>query len=156
VVDRFMLKVKIDYPTPDEELRIIDRMTAGTEISVGKVADISEIFICRDLVNDVYIDEKVKRYIVDLIFATREPERFALDIKPQIEFGASPRASIYLTMAAKAEAMMRGRGFVTPEDVKEMAPDVLRHRLTLTYEAEADDVTTDDVIGKVLKKVPTP
>ena len=155
-VDRFMLKVKIGYPTKDEELSIIDRMTTGTETAVDKVADVSEIFACRELVDRVYVDEKVKRYIVDLVFATREPEKYGLDIKDQIEFGASPRASIYLTLAAKAEAMMNGRGFVIPDDVKEMAPDVLRHRLALTYEAEADDVTTDEIIGRVLRKVQTP
>ena len=155
-VDRFMLKVKIGYPTKEEELSIIDRMTAGNEISVGRVADMGEIFACRELVDRIYADEKVKRYIVDLVFATREPEKYGLDIKDLIEFGASPRASIYLTLAAKAEAMMNGRGFVIPDDVKEMAPDVLRHRLTLTYEAEADDITTDEVIGRVLSKVPTP
>ena len=155
-VDRFMLKVKIGYPTKEEELSIIDRMTAGNEISVGRVADMGEIFACRELVDRVYADEKVKRYIVDLVFATREPDKYGLDIKDLIEFGASPRASIYLTLAAKAEAMMNGRGFVIPDDVKEMAPDVLRHRLTLTYEAEADDITTDEVIGRVLSKVPTP
>ena len=151
-----MLKVKIGYPTKEEELSIIDRMTAGNEISVGRVADMGEIFACRELVDRVYADEKVKRYIVDLVFATREPDKYGLDIKDLIEFGASPRASIYLTLAAKAEAMMNGRGFVIPDDVKEMAPDVLRHRLTLTYEAEADDITTDEVIGRVLSKVPTP
>ena len=155
-VDRFMLKVKIGYPTRDEELSIIDRMTTGAEAVVGKVADVGEIFACRELVDSVYADEKVKRYIVDIVFATREPAKYGLDIKDLIEFGASPRASIYLTQAAKAEAMMNGRGFVIPDDVKEMAPDVLRHRLTLTYEAEADDITTDEVIGRVLSKVPTP
>jgi MoxR-like ATPase len=98
----------------------------------------------------------VKRYIIELIFATREPEKHGLDMKGMIEFGASPRASIYLTMAAKAEAMMNGRGFVTPEDVKEMAPDVLRHRLTLTYEAEADEITPDILIVRILTTVPTP
>jgi len=155
-VDRFMLKVKIDYPTRDQEVDIINRMTAGHEAEVHKVAEVSEIFTCRELVNSVYVDEKIKRYIVDLVYATREPEKYGLDIKELIEFGASPRASIFLTMAAKAEAMMNGRGFVTPEDVKEMAPDVLRHRLTLTYEAEADEITTDEIIGRVLGKVPTP
>jgi len=155
-VDRFMLKVKIGYPTRDEELSIINRTTTGVEVKVSKVAEVSEIFTCRDLVNRVYADEKAKRYIIDLVFATREPEKYGLDIKGLIEFGASPRASIYLTMAAKAEALMNGRGFVTPEDVKAMTSDVLRHRLTLTYEAEADEVTPEDVIAMILNKVPTP
>ncbi len=155
-VDRFMLKVKIGYPTKDEELAIINLTTTGKEVEVGPVAEVSEIFTCRELVNRVYIDEKVKRYIVDVVFATREPEKYGLTIKDLIEFGASPRASIYLTMAAKAEAMMNGRGFVTPEDVKETAHDVLRHRLTLTYEAEADEVTSDNIIDRILGKVPTP
>ena len=155
-VDRFMLKVKIGYPTKDEELAIIDRTTTGHEVEVGKVAEVSEIFTCRDLVSRVYADEKVKRYIVDIVFSTREPEKYGLDIKGLVEFGASPRASIYLTMAAKAEAMMNGRGFVTPDDVKATAHDVLRHRLTLTYEAEADEVSTDNIIDRILGKVPTP
>jgi len=155
-VDRFMLKVKIGYPTKEEELSIINLTTTGKEVEVGPVAEVSEIFTCRELVNRVYIDEKVKRYIVDVVFATREPVKYGLDIKDLIEFGASPRASIYLTMAAKAEAMMNGRGFVTPEDVKNSAHDVLRHRLTLTYEAEADEVSTDEIIDRILGKVPTP
>jgi len=155
-VDRFMLKVRVGYPTKDEELAIIDRTTTGGETAVEKVAEVSEIFTCQGLVNRVYVDEKVKRYIVDIVFATREPETYGLDLKGMIEFGASPRASIYMTLAAKAEAMMNGRGFVTPDDVKVTAPDVLRHRVTLTYEAEADDVTPDAVIEKILGKVPTP
>jgi len=155
-VDRFMLKVRIGYPTKDEELAIINRATTGGEITVGKVAEVSEIFACRELVNAVYVDEKLKRYIIDIVFATREPKKYGVDIEGLMEFGASPRASIYLTMAAKAQAMMRGRGFATPDDVKETAYDVLRHRLTLTYEAEADEVTTDQLIGRILSKVPTP
>ncbi|MHB8174059.1 MAG: AAA family ATPase, partial [Nitrospirota bacterium] len=155
-VDRFMLKVKVGYPSKDEELQIINRMSSGAEIPVGKVAEVSEIFLCRDLVDAVYVDEKVKRYIVDLIFATRDPEAHGLDIKNLIEYGASPRASIYLTLAAKAEAMMNGRAYATPDDVKEMAPDVLRHRVTLTYEAEAEDVTPESIIGRILARVPTP
>ncbi len=104
----------------------------------------------------MYVDDKVKRYIVDLVFATRDPEAHGLDIKNLIEYGASPRASIYLTLAAKAEAMMNGRAYATPDDVKEMANDVLRHRITMTYEAEAEDVTPEEIIGRILAKVPTP
>jgi MoxR-like ATPase len=155
-VDRFMLKVKVGYPTKDEELQIINRMSSGGEIPVGKVAEAREIFLCRELVDSVYVDDKVKRYIVDLVFATRDPEAHGLDIKNLIEYGASPRASIYLTLAAKAEAMMRGRAYATPDDVKEMATDVLRHRITMTYEAEAEDVTPEAIIGRILAKVPTP
>ncbi|HEY3347391.1 MAG TPA: MoxR family ATPase, partial [Nitrospirota bacterium] len=155
-VDRFMLKVKIGYPSKEEELSIIDLMTTGKDIKTSHVAEVSEILACRSLVDEVYVDEKVKRYIVDIVFATREPETYGLDIRSMIEFGASPRASIFLTTAAKAEAMMRGRAFVTPDDVKEMASDVLRHRLTLTYEAEADDFTPEHIIAKILGKVPTP
>jgi MoxR-like ATPase len=155
-VDRFMLKVKIGYPTPEEELEIVERTTRGKEPEAGMVAEVSEILACRELINRVYTDEKVKRYIIDLVFATRRPDALGPDMKGVIEYGASPRASIYLTMAAKAEAMMRGRGFATPEDVKEMAHDVLRHRLTLTYEAEADEVTADAVIDRLLNKVETP
>ena len=155
-VDRFMLKVKIGYPTREEELDIINRVTSRGDAGVQKVAEVSEVFTCRELVDQVYVDEKVKRYVVDIVFATREPEKYGLDLKGMLEFGASPRASIYLTMAAKAEAMMKGRAFVTPEDVKGTAHDVLRHRLTLTYEAEADDVTTEQVIDRILGKVATP
>jgi MoxR-like ATPase len=155
-VDRFMLNVRIDYPSKDEEVRIIDLTTAGDMPVVGTVAGADEIFACRDLVRRVYVDDKVKRYIVELVFATREPSRLPETMRGAIEYGASPRASIYLTMAAKAEAMMRGRGYVTPEDVKGVAYDVLRHRVALTYEAEADEVSTDDVITEVLNSVPTP
>ncbi len=155
-VDRFMLKVKVGYPTKDEELQIINRMSAGREIPVAKVAEAREIFLCRELVDSVYVDDKVKRYIVDLVFATRDPEAHGLDIKNLIEYGASPRASIYLTLAAKAEAMMNGRAYATPDDVKEMANDVLSHRITMTYEAEAEDITPEEIIGRILAKVPTP
>jgi len=155
-VDRFMLNVRIDYPSRDEEVRIIDLTTAGDMPSANRVASADEIFTCRDLVRQVYVDEKVKRYIVDLVFATRESGLLPAPVKEKIEYGASPRASIYLTLAAKAEALMRGRGYVTPEDVKEVAFDVMRHRITLTYEAEADEVSTDDVISDLLNGVPTP
>lgn len=155
-VDRFMMKVRIGYPTPDEELEIINRTTTGNQATASKVAGVSELFACRGLAERVYVDDKVKRYIVGLVFATREPAKLDRELAGTIEYGASPRASIFLTLAAKAEAMMRGRGFVTPEDVKETAHDVLRHRLTLTYEAEADGITTDDVVKKILDRVETP
>jgi len=155
-VDRFMMKVKIGYPTKDEELEIINRTTKGSVQSAGKVAEVSEIFTCRELVERVYVDEKVKRYIIDLVFSTRETSKPGKELGGIIEYGASPRASIFLTLAAKAEAMMGGRGFATPEDVKKTAHDVLRHRLTLTYEAEADGTTTDEVVSRILDKVVTP
>ncbi|HEX9860907.1 MAG TPA: MoxR family ATPase [Nitrospirota bacterium] len=155
-VDRFMMKVRIGYPTQEEELEIINRTTTGRQAAASKVAGVSELFACRKLAERVYVDDKVKRYIVGLVFATREPAKLDKELAGTIEYGASPRASIFLTLAAKAEAMMRGRGFVTPEDVKETAHDVLRHRLTLTYEAEADGITTDDVVKKILDRVETP
>jgi len=155
-VDRFMLNVKIGYPSRDEEVRIIDLTTEGDMPAAVTVAKVGEIFTCRELVQQVYVDEKVKRYIVELVFATREPGRLPGSLKNAIEYGASPRASIYLTLAAKAEARMQGRGYVTPEDVKRLAYDVMRHRITLTYEAEADEISTDEVVAAVLDSVPTP
>ncbi len=156
-VDRFMFKVVLDYPTFEEERRILDRMAfTAPETKVEPVIPLEEIFQTRKLVDQIHVDEKIRDYIVHLVFATRTPEKYKLDIKHFIQFGASPRATIYLTVAAKAWALLQGRGYVTPEDVKSIGPDVLRHRIILTYEAEAQAVTTDTIIKKILNAVPVP
>ena len=155
-VDRFMLKLKIDYPNRTEEREILDRMTGGNHFDVRKVIAPPDILRARAVVGQVYVDTRLKDYIVELVFATRRPEEYKLDIKGLVQFGGSPRATVFLTVAAKAHAFIRGRGYVTPEDVKSIAYDVLRHRIILTYEAEAEDVTTEQIIQRVLDTVEVP
>jgi len=156
-VDRFMLKIKVTYPSRDEELEIIRRMSGGKPLEPRPVISQKDILKARSVVNEVYMDEKIERYIVDIVFATREPEAYGLnDIKPLIAFGGSPRASINLKLAAKAHAFLRRRGYVTPEDVKAIGLDVLRHRVIVTFEAEAEEVTSEDVVQKVLNHVEVP
>jgi MoxR-like ATPase len=155
-IDRFMLKIKVDYPTRVEEREILDRMTAFQPVDVRRVIRGEDILRARAVVGQIYIDNRIKDYIVDLIIATRRPEEYKLDIKGLVQFGASPRATVFLTLAAKAHAFIRGRGYVTPEDVKAVAFDILRHRLILSYEAEAEDVTTEQVIQKVLDTIEVP
>lgn len=156
-VDRFMLKLKITYPTKQEEKQILERMTSGETISIKPVITPEEIKKARDTVKEIYVDEKVKNYIVDIVFATREPENYNLkDLKPLIAFGASPRATINLTLAAKAYAFLQGRGYVTPEDVKIIGVDVLRHRVLLSYEAEAEEMTSEDIIKQIFDGVEVP
>jgi MoxR-like ATPase len=156
-IDRFLLKVNVAYPTPDEELRILDAMsTSAPRLDVRPVASLGEILAARELVDAVYVDEKVKRYIVSLVVATRDPRALGLTLDGLIRYGASPRATIGLTMAAKAWAFLRGRGYVTPQDVKVMAPDVLRHRVALSYEAEAERVTADGIVTSILDHVAIP
>jgi len=156
-VDRFMFKVLLDYPSFEEERRILDRMAfTSPETQVNPVIPLEEILHTRKLVDQIHVDEKVRDYVVHLVFATRQPEKYKLDLKHFIQFGASPRATIYLTVAAKAWALLQGRTYVTPEDVKSIGPDVLRHRLILTYEAEAQAVTTDAIIKKIFNAVPVP
>jgi MoxR-like ATPase len=156
-VDRFMLKLKVGYPTIEEERRILDRMAhSNTEIPVNAVLHPDEILKAREIVDEIYIDEKIKDYILSIVFATREPEQYNLDIKDYLQYGASPRATIYLTMGARAHAFMQGRGYVTPQDVKSIAPDVLRHRVIVSYEAEAEELTSEDLIDKVLSEIPVP
>jgi MoxR-like ATPase len=151
-LDRFLLKIKISYPTREEEREIVERIAVGGEPRISPVVDPADI-LCRS----IYIDRKLKDYILDLVFATREPDKFGLpELKPLIRFGASPRASINLTVAVRAMAFLKRRGFVIPEDVKELAADVLRHRVILSYEAEAEEMTTDDVIQKILASVEVP
>jgi MoxR-like ATPase len=156
-LDRFMLKIRVGYPSRDEEKEILWRMAGGRMPPLEAVADPDEILALRAAIADLYMDQKIVDYIVDLVRATREPQALGLgEIKPLIAFGASPRASIYLAQAARAHAYLRGRAYVVPEDVKTMAPDVLRHRVLLTFEAEAEDVTADVIITRVLNALDAP
>ncbi len=156
-LDRFMLMIKVGYPTREEERAIMDRMTAPVRMSAEKVATPQEIAEARSVVQEVYIDEKIRDYIVNIVHATREPKAHGLsELADFIAFGASPRASIYLNMAARAHAFLRHRGYVTPEDIKAIGVDVLRHRVILTYEAEAEDVTAETVVRKLFEHVEVP
>lgn len=156
-VDRFMLKVIVGYPTRDEERLILDRMArTKQEINIQPVLKPADIRAARQLIDEIYIDDKVKDYIVDLIFATREPQKYKVPVKELILYGASPRATINLTLAAKANAFLQGRGYVVPQDVKDLALDVLRHRIVVTYEAEAENKTSEHVVRTILEHVPVP
>ena len=156
-VDRFMLKVKVGYPTRDEEKVIMDRMSGGASPKVQRVISLEHLVRARELVHAIYMDEKVKEYILNVVFATREPARYGLkDLADYIQFGASPRATIALAQAARAHAFLRHRGFVTPEDVKAIAFDVLRHRIAMTYEAEAEELTQEKIIQRVFDRVEVP
>ena len=156
-VDRFMLKLSIGYPNRDEELEIMRRMTALDIPTAKAVVTPKEIESAKKVVHEVYIDPKIENYIVDIVFATRNPEQFGLeDLKDLIAYGASPRASIFLSMAARAHAFLRRRGYVTPEDVRSIGLDVLRHRVIVTYEAEAEEITAEDIVRKVLNKIEVP
>ena len=156
-VDRFMLKVVIDYPKLEEEKRIIRQNITGDREAVRPVLTTQEIADARAVVRQVYLDEKIEQYIADIVFATRYPERYGLDaIKDYIEFGGSPRASINLALAGRAYAFIKHRGYVVPEDIRAVAHDVLRHRIGLTYEAEANNVTTEEIISKILNQVEVP
>jgi MoxR-like ATPase len=156
-IDRFMLMVKVGYPTREEERKIMDRMTQPEPLKVEPVVTPAELIDARSVVKQVYVDEKVKEYIVDVVFATREPAKHGLkDLAPLVEYGASPRASIALNLAARAHAFLRHRGYVTPEDVKAVGPDVLRHRLVLTYEADAEEVTAEQIVKRVFEVVEVP
>jgi MoxR-like ATPase len=156
-VDRFMLKLRVGYPTRDEEREIMRRMASGHAIDVTHVATPEAILEARGRIADLYMDDRIVDYIVDIVHATREPKAAGLDdLEALIEFGASPRATIALAQASRAHAFLRGRAFVTPDDVKAIAPDVLRHRVLTTYEAEAEEVTSDEIVSRVLAKVESP
>jgi MoxR-like ATPase len=156
-IDRFMLMLKIGYPTPAEERIIMDRNTAVETVKVQQVISPQDIVRAREVVRSIYVDEKIKEYIINLIFATREPSKYGLnDLTSLIGYGASPRATIYLNLAAKAHAFLRGRGYVTPEDIKAIGADVLRHRVLLTYEAEAEEISSDDIVRKLFDAVEVP
>ena len=156
-VDRFMLKVRVDYPSRDEELRILRRMArTAAPRRVEPILDPADFARLRGLVEQIHMEEQVEEYVVDVVYATRQPATFGLQLDGLIEYGASPRATIYLTLAAKAYALLHGRGYATPQDVKTMAPDVLRHRVILSYEAEAEERTADDLVALILDAVPVP
>jgi MoxR-like ATPase len=156
-VDRFMLKLKIGYPSIEEERRILDRMAqTETDISINPVVEPSAILAARRMVDEIYTDDKIKDYILSIVFATREPEKYGLNIKEYLRYGASPRATIALTIGARAHAFLQGRGYVTPQDVKSIAPDILRHRIILSYEAEAEELTPEIIIEKILSEIPVP
>ncbi|MEG1684641.1 MAG: MoxR family ATPase [Bacteroides sp.] len=156
-VDRFMLKVVIDYPHQEEEKLIIRQNISGEKFNVKPILKAEEIIEARKVVRQVYLDEKIERYIVDIVFATRYPEKYDLkELKDMIAFGGSPRASINLALAARTYAFIKRRGYVIPEDVRAIAHDVLRHRIGLTYEAEASNITADEIVSKILNKVEVP
>ncbi len=156
-VDRFMMKLVVTYPSKKEEKEILERMSTGQKIEASPVLDTQTIFKLRKIVNQVYIDEKVKDYILDIVFATRFPEQYKLpQLKPLIAYGASPRASIMLTVASKAHAFLKGRGYATPEDVKQIGLDVLRHRVIVTYEAEAEEMTSERIITQIFDQIEVP
>ena len=155
-IDRFMLKIKVDYPSAEEEKEIMLRADRDVTEVIGGVAEVGYVESARETMRAIHMEEKIVDYIVRLTRATRDPGGFGLDLAPMITYGASPRASIWLGLAAQAHAFLRGRGYVTPQDVKSMAPDVLRHRLILSYEAEADGKTADDLISTLLERIEVP
>ena len=156
-LDRFMLKLRIGYPSKAEERKILDLMaTSAPKLDVLRVLEPAEVIRARALVNEIYVDDRVKDYIVDVVFATREPASYKLPLDGMIRYGASPRATIALTLAARAKAFMSGRGYVTPQDVKSVGPDVLRHRIIVSYEAEAEEVSSEQVIDRIFAHLPVP
>jgi MoxR-like ATPase len=155
-VDRFMSKLLIDYPTKDEEIEIIERFTQGVKTSVSKILSSNEIIEIQDFIPQVYADRKIMDYVARIVDATRHPQSYSVDVEDHIEYGASPRASLWLILAAKSHAILNGRGYVIPEDVKSVAYHVLRHRVLLNYEAEVEEISSDHVITEILEKVKVP
>jgi len=156
-LDRFMLMIKVGYPTKEEERQIMDRMTSGLVVRADAVATPEEVLAARSVLNQIYVDDKICDYIVNVVHATREPRAYGLsELADFIEYGGSPRASIYLKLAARAHAFLRHRGYVTPEDVKSVGPDVLRHRVIHTYEAEAEEISAEDIIRRLFEHVEVP
>jgi len=156
-VDRFMLKLRVGYPSRDEEKEIMRRMASGDPIPIDKVASPKAIMDARHRITELYMDDRIVDYIVDIVHATRKPKDFGLeDLEPLVEFGASPRATIALAQASRAHAFLRGRSFVTPDDIKAIGPDVLRHRVLTTYEAEAEEVTSDEIVARILAHIESP
>jgi len=156
-LDRFLLKLKVGYPTKAEERQILDTMgTSSPRLDVEAVVNPDDIVRAREVVNEIYIDDRVKDYIVDVVWATREPGRYKLQLDGLIRYGGSPRATIALTLTAKARAFLQGRGYVTPQDVKSAGPDVLRHRIIVSYEAEAENVTSETIIERIFAGLPVP
>ena len=155
-IDRFMLKCRVDYPSKDDERRIMNRFTRKSDIKINTMMSAKQILDIRDVLDQVYCDEKVADYILDIVFATRKPADYKLDIGHHIQYGGSPRASLFMNIASRANALLHGRAYATPQDVKEIAYDVLRHRLILTYEAEAETLKSEDLIAKILNEIPVP
>jgi MoxR-like ATPase len=156
-VDRFMLKLKLTYPTKDEELVILNRMAAvEPNLNVEAVLGPDDIFALRKVIDEIYMDDKIKRYIVDIVHSTRKPADYGLDIAPYVQYGASPRATIFLTRGAKAQAFLDSRGYVTPQDVKSIGYDVLRHRVSVTYEAEAEDISSEHLLQRIFDHLKVP
>jgi MoxR-like ATPase len=155
-VDRFMLKIRIDYPEKQDEREIMDRMATGEEPRARKIVSREDIVRARNVVDRIYVDAKIKDYIVEIVHASRFPEEHGLNIKELIAYGASPRATIYLNQTARAHAFLKGRGFVTPEDVKSVALDVLRHRIIATFEAEAEEISSEEIARQILDQVEVP
>jgi MoxR-like ATPase len=156
-VDRFMLKIKITYPSRDEELKIMNQNVGGTAGTIQPVISSNDIINARKLIHDIYVDEKIEKYILDIVFTTRTPKEFGLDnLTDLISYGASPRATIYLALGARAMAFIKRRGYVIPEDVRVICMDVLRHRIAVTYEAEAEDITSENIVEEILNKVEVP
>ena len=155
-LDRFMLKVVIDYPTPSEERIILDMGGSNLPKNADNVVNIKDLLVSKDVVKNIYMDDNIKDYIVSIVYATRDPEKYGIDVKDLIKIGASPRATICLRDGAKAYAYLQGRGYVTPADIKAIAPDVLRHRIAITFEAEAEELTSLDIVSKILETVPVP
>jgi MoxR-like ATPase len=155
-IDRFMLKIKVDYPSAEEEKEIMERVYGGVVEDIEGVVDVAKIRSASETMRSIHMEERIMDYIVRLTMATRNPKEFDLDIAPMISYGASPRASIWLGLASRAHAFLSGRGYVTPQDVKSMAPDVFRHRIILSYEAEAEEMSTDDLIKRLLERIEVP
>jgi len=155
-LDRFMLKVRVGYPSKNDELEIVRRYTQGTVPTIKQVATKEDILAMQAACDEVFVDENIRKYVVELVFATRRPKDYGLDLGYLVEYGASPRASIYLTLGAKALAFIQGRAYVVPDDVKRIAMDVLRHRVILTYEAEAEEMTSEKIIARILNTVKVP
>ena len=155
-VDRFMLKVEVGYPTKDEELQILEKVGLSDPGDPSPVMGAEDLLRLREVVRGIYVDDKIKKYVVDLVDASRHPSEYGLDLAPLIAFGASPRATLYLTRAGQAQALLRGRGFVTPDDIKAIGLDVLRHRVLVTFEAEAEEITAAEVAGRILDSIEVP
>jgi MoxR-like ATPase len=156
-VDRFMLKLKLTYPSKEDELIILNRMAAiEPKLTIDAVLGPHDLFRLRHALDQIYVDDKIKRYIVDIVHATRKPGDYGLDIGPYIQYGASPRATIFLARAAKAQAFLDNRGYVTPQDIKSIGPDVLRHRVSVTYEAEAEDITAESLLQRIFNSLKVP
>lgn len=155
-VDRFMFKLLISYPSKEQESEIIQRFTEGISYKATKIISSEKLLEMQDFVPKIYADENIRDYITEIVDATRFPDKYELSLSDQIQYGASPRASIWLTISAKANALLQGRGYVIPKDVQDVVYDVLRHRIILTYEAESDEITTDDIIQKILEKIKIP